>query len=344
MFSRSIMVGIAAVVVAALPASAQERGTVEFGAFASSSSYDNSLGMKNGLGVGGRVGVFVYPRLSLEFEAGGSNSGRNLGLSDVNVGILSARATAAVLKYRRVSVLLGAGVDHTDTYFLESYGVHGLLGAKFALTDMVALRVDGIESYMFHGKNTNMGLHLGFSIYRNPVGRTITNTVTRNIPATPLVQRPDSVSAYETSRLRGIAGNYQALRDSLARPRAPVSFVIRDTVVLEGINFEYDSASFTPDSRDVLDRVAKSMIASEWLNTSWEVAGHTSSAGTHEYNMALSQRRAEAVRAYLVSKGVSDKRLFARGYGEVSPLYPNDNEGRNWRNRRVELRRIQGAK
>ena len=59
-----------------------------------------------------------------------------------------------------------------------------------------------------------------------------------------------------------------------------------------------------------------------------------------EYNMALSQRRAESVRAYLVSRGVPDWRLVPRGYGETNPKYPNDSEGRNWRNRRVELRRI----
>src|SRR6185503_13970383 len=148
----------------------------------------------------------------------------------------------------------------------------------------------------------------------------------------------------ETRRLRSLAAGYQDLRDSLGRPKPMATFVVRDTVVLEGINFEYDSATFTPDSREVLDRVAKALVASEWMNTSWEIAGHTSSIGPHEYNMALSQRRAESVRAYLVSKGVADKRLFAKGYGEVNPMYPNDSEGRNWRNRRVELRRIQGSR
>ena len=76
------------------------------------------------------------------------------------------------------------------------------------------------------------------------------------------------------------------------------------------------------------------------MKTKWEIAGHTSGIGTHEYNMSLSQRRSESVRAYLVSRGVPNWRLTPLGYGEANPMYPNDSEGRNWRNRRVELRRI----
>jgi len=120
----------------------------------------------------------------------------------------------------------------------------------------------------------------------------------------------------------------------------PVTIVLRDTLEIEGINFDFDSSALTPESHWVLDRMAQELLKPEWASTKWEVAGHTSSIGSHEYNMALSQRRAESVRAYLVSKGVLSGRLTAKGYGEVAPKYPNDSEGRNWRNRRVEMRRI----
>lgn len=124
-------------------------------------------------------------------------------------------------------------------------------------------------------------------------------------------------------------------------PPAPVPpIVLRDTLVLEGINFAYDSSSLTRESHAVLDRVAQALLAPEWANSRWQIAGHTSGVGSHEYNMTLSQQRAESVRAYLVSKGVANSRLTPVGFGEQSPLYPNDSEGKNWRNRRVELRRI----
>lgn len=123
-------------------------------------------------------------------------------------------------------------------------------------------------------------------------------------------------------------------------PAPPPTIVLRDTLVLEGLNFDFDSSALTPDSYRILDDVAHELLKPEWLNSRWEIAGHTSSIGTHEYNMSLSQRRAESVRAYLVSRGVGNSRLTPKGYGEVSPMYGNDSEGRNWRNRRVELRRI----
>jgi hypothetical protein len=167
MLARAIAVGVAVLAVA-VPAKAQQRGTVEFGAFASLTSFDHRLDMNNSWGAGGRVGVFLVPRLSLEFEGGGSRAGRTLGLQSVNVGVLSARVTVVPLTFAPVSVLLGVGVDHMDTYFFESYGVHGLLGAKFALSNGVALRVDGIESFNAHHKFMDMGLHLGLSVYRSP--------------------------------------------------------------------------------------------------------------------------------------------------------------------------------
>src|SRR6185503_13578762 len=222
MFRKVMMVGIA-VLAAAAPATAQQRWTMEFGGFVSNTKFDNGLGMNNSWGAGGRVGVFAFPRLSLEFEGGGSSASRPLGLNDVNVGVLSARLLAVPIKSGRISFLLGAGVDHTDTYFIESYGVHGLAGFKFAFSDNVALRADGIYSYMANGPYKNLGLHLGLSIYRNPVGLTTTTTVTREVPGPVTAQRPDSVSAYETARLRAIALSYQNLRDSLNRPGLPPS-------------------------------------------------------------------------------------------------------------------------
>jgi OOP family OmpA-OmpF porin len=120
----------------------------------------------------------------------------------------------------------------------------------------------------------------------------------------------------------------------------PAVVVLRDTLVLEGVNFAFDESALTPESNDVLDRVALELLEAEWSNVRFEVAGHTSSVGTTDYNVALSERRAEAVRAYLVSRGVQNSRMVARGYGETQPLFPNNREGFAWQNRRVELRRI----
>ena len=124
-----------------------------------------------------------------------------------------------------------------------------------------------------------------------------------------------------------------------APPPPPTRFEMRDTLVLEGINFDFDSDQLLPGDKEILDRVAAGLMDPKWAPVRFEVAGHTSAIGTPEYNMELSRKRAEAVVEYLVSKGVPRNRLIARGYGEANPKYANDSEGRNWQNRRVELRR-----
>ena len=125
MLVRTIAMGLA-VMATAVSVDAQERGTVEFGVFGSGGSYDDGLGLGSGWGGGGRVGAFLFPRLSVEFEAGGSSAPPTIRTGDnVSVGVLSGRLTAVPIKAGRLSLLAGLGVNHTDASFLESYGVHG---------------------------------------------------------------------------------------------------------------------------------------------------------------------------------------------------------------------------
>jgi len=110
------------------------------------------------------------------------------------------------------------------------------------------------------------------------------------------------------------------------------------TLILEGVTFITDSAELTAESKDTLDRTAASLRA--WPNVKVEVGGHTDAVADNAYNMELSQRRAESVRAYLIHAGISANRLRAKGYGETRPIAPNDTEAGRARNRRVELTRI----
>jgi outer membrane protein W/outer membrane protein OmpA-like peptidoglycan-associated protein len=106
-------------------------------------------------------------------------------------------------------------------------------------------------------------------------------------------------------------------------------------VVLRGVNFETNSATLTAAARAILDGVAESL--KQRPDAKIVVAGHTDSVGKDAYNLALSQRRAAAVRDYLISKGINGDKLSAQGYGETRPLASNDTpEGRE-QNRRVAL-------
>lgn len=106
-------------------------------------------------------------------------------------------------------------------------------------------------------------------------------------------------------------------------------------LVLQGVNFDNDQASLRPEAIAVLDRAAETLKT--WGDVKVEVAGHTDAMASSAYNLGLSQRRAEAVRDYLIGKGVAAERLSAKGYGEAMPVADNASADGRARNRRVEL-------
>jgi OOP family OmpA-OmpF porin len=109
-----------------------------------------------------------------------------------------------------------------------------------------------------------------------------------------------------------------------------------DIVTMRPINFEYDQAVIKRDSDDILDAVVATMNGNPEIERI-EVQGHTDERGDDAYNLDLSQRRADAVVAYLVAHGVAAARLTARGYGETQPVDHHHNEAAWTKNRRVEF-------
>jgi len=106
-------------------------------------------------------------------------------------------------------------------------------------------------------------------------------------------------------------------------------------LVLEGVNFDFDKATLRQEDIGSLGDDVEALKA--WGDVNIEVAGHTDSMGSDAYNMKLSQRRAEAVRNFLISRGVAADRLTAKGYGEAQPVADNATEEGRFKNRRVEL-------
>jgi len=112
----------------------------------------------------------------------------------------------------------------------------------------------------------------------------------------------------------------------------------KQPLVLEGVQFEPDTANLTRGSRAVLDDVAESLRSHP--DAHFEVSGYTDATSTSAHNLRLSQRRAEAVRQYLVDAGVEASRLVAKGYGEERPVADNDTASGRAQNRRVEIAQI----
>jgi outer membrane protein OmpA-like peptidoglycan-associated protein len=106
-------------------------------------------------------------------------------------------------------------------------------------------------------------------------------------------------------------------------------------LTMGGVLFATDRDTLLPGARRLVGRVAQYL--NEFPDRPIEVAGHTDSVGSDEYNQGLSERRAESVAELLRDEGVAAERIRARGYGESQPVAPNTNLAGRQQNRRVEI-------
>jgi len=104
--------------------------------------------------------------------------------------------------------------------------------------------------------------------------------------------------------------------------------------VLDDVQFATGKATITPDSFPRLDAMVEYMTHKKTARI--EISGHTDSAGKKAVNKKLSQQRADAVRDYLVSRGIDADRIKAVGYGDEKPIAPNDTSEGRQKNRRIE--------
>jgi outer membrane protein OmpA-like peptidoglycan-associated protein len=105
--------------------------------------------------------------------------------------------------------------------------------------------------------------------------------------------------------------------------------------VLNNVFFASASDVVLPESQPEIERVASLMKQNSSLKV--EIGGHTDSVGTDEANVALSKRRAQHVREFLIKAGVADQRLLYQGYGESKPAAPNKTDAGRAMNRRIEF-------
>jgi outer membrane protein OmpA-like peptidoglycan-associated protein/plastocyanin len=130
----------------------------------------------------------------------------------------------------------------------------------------------------------------------------------------------------------------------LPEPGQPITLEgckIGDTIVLRGVNFEFDKAALTVNAKALLDQVAEALQLRADVKV--EIDGHTDGKGSESYNQKLSEQRAASVQAYLLARSIAASRLSAKGFGKSVPIADNaTDEGREL-NRRVELKVIESA-
>ncbi|MBU2591489.1 MAG: peptidoglycan-associated lipoprotein Pal [Nitrospinae bacterium] len=120
---------------------------------------------------------------------------------------------------------------------------------------------------------------------------------------------------------------------STAVPQAGRGMKVREEAGLKDIGFDFDQSAIRPDAKNILKQNAEWMVKNPGANVL--VEGHCDDRGTTEYNLALGERRALSVKAYLVTLGIKADRIYTISYGEELPLDAAHSEEAWAKNRRA---------
>lgn len=127
------------------------------------------------------------------------------------------------------------------------------------------------------------------------------------------------------------AGYQEVIRDVQLK-----KLEVGKSIVLNNIFYDFDKSSLRSESRSELERLVALMNENPTLSI--ELSSHTDNKGTDEYNLKLSQARAQSVVDFLIGKGIRKERLVAKGYGETVPIATNDTDEGRQQNRRTEFK------
>lgn len=310
---------------------------------------DDARGTEDGLGVQFTYGRRLTGNWYLEGTLAGSNLETDVdGGTDFyqTFGGLDLAYRFGDLKGFTPFVLVGLGGVRDDVFpdSDDSTNFYANAGAGFVSGELgqlgVRLRGDARFIYDdFQGGMNDWRVGLGLEI---PLGRTreVVREVRVEVPVVKEVIK-EVATAPADSDGDGVVDGVDRCPNTLkgAKVGQYGCVVEKQTVRIDGVFFKFDSAELTPESLQTLQNATLSIQSQP--DISLEIAGHTDSVGSEEYNRQLSQARAESVENYLVSQGVSDTRMTPMGYGESDPVTTNETENGRARNRRVEFR-IQG--
>ncbi|MBK8565521.1 MAG: OmpA family protein [Saprospiraceae bacterium] len=173
---------------------------------------------------------------------------------------------------------------------------------------------------------------------------TTDNNTATNLPNSAEVDEFNTVNKSWQTKKRRVG--YYLLDDFYlgeGPPPAPALSIVEDlkknnAYIFKNVNFESGKWDLLPEAMPELNSLLEYLKSNPSLSV--EIGGHTDNVGNDEANRSLSEKRAEAVANYLISKGISAKNVSAKGYGESKPTASNDNENGRLANRRVECKVI----
>src|SRR5438477_5912642 len=146
-------------------------------------------------------------------------------------------------------------------------------------------------------------------------------------------QATQQAEAYRQEREAQLAQLQDALGQIAETRRTAMGLVM--TLDSKSIRFDFDKANIKPEYRDILNRIAGILLTLKGYTIA--VYGYTDDIGTQTYNLQLSQRRAEAVRDFLMETGIYPTSMSTKGFGKSDPRIPGNSEQARAANRRVEI-------
>jgi len=147
----------------------------------------------------------------------------------------------------------------------------------------------------------------------------------QQVTSTPPAEQQSVTTAKGTPESQDLTAEKSVDLEKMARIKSPVS----------DINFDYDSSSISPDSREILKTNANYFMKNRI--SSIIIEGHCDERGTAEYNMALGEKRAQETKKYLVNLGIRESMMKTVSFGEENPLNPESNEDAWAANRRAHF-------
>ena len=334
--------------------------------------------LRNSFTVGLRLAYALHPLVSVEGEAAFYPTGSRE--SDVDAIAFGYRIHGLVHftkpeKRLRPFAVLGFGgmsttrsdsnVIHQDTDGM----FHGGLGLKYRVGDRWGVRLDGRA--LTPPSTANSGVTVDFEVLLG-LYTTLGKSEKKAEPAPEQPKDSDGDGIYDDAdkcpdqkedvdqyvdddgcpdldndgdgiadaddQCPAVAETANGYQDADGCPDEVPATVAKFTGAIKGIKFKTNSAVIARTSYKVLSKAAK--VLAEFPNLRVEIQGHTDDKGKDEKNLALSQKRAESVKKYLVKKGIDESRLEAKGYGETAPVADNTTRKGQAENRRVEFKLI----
>lgn len=311
------MVLIALVLLVPLSARSEiKKGSFEVNLFAGYGLFETKQNLKNGLIYGGRLGYNLTRHFGIEGAMDFMNSSvDNTALVGAAEGQYRSPMTDVDLMFYQIDalyhfvpegrfnpfVVVGIGavrydpkISDKDMSFVD-FGV----GAKYWLAEHFAIRFDVRDNLVFDETYNNISATAGIVFSFGGGDKDEVEEAEEKAPEKVVVVVAEEPKVVEKVKVLAV------------EPKVIV-------LAFEDVHFDFDKSTLTPEAKEILKRTAQ--ILKENPKADIRIAGYTSASGTVKYNQTLSERRANAVKSYLVDEGlISSDKLVTIGFGERSP-------------------------